>query len=747
MVNKYLNKIKKDFENAKWDARIKNYDDSPFPQVLSDKLAIAPPQDRPVVVIFANKHKANKVITRQTALNKAWLLPTETKMVFALYLNDRLASIRINSAYNHVQKALSVLTLSPYQPHELTQHSYSQCTDTDKATKKTLRLFNHFIKWCVNKQYCEGIRPSHVSEGGNYDGAKRNKDKLPDVSSILALGDIFCQCFPENRALWDTSVNSNQANALASMYSALCLAAPNRMNAEVITLQKQKLHGFETTNSDGETVTLHSLMWQGSKHYKDNENHIGSWMAEQIERGIEYFDLVTQPYRVLAAFWLDQESSIQELFPTMDAKVKQRLNTTRLTLTDTPSFIQLGYLLGFYENDSFQINTKGNKRHKSTVHISDLSADFRVYCSESSGVGELLGYGRLTPTSSIVTTGAVALNKFLSIKELQHATFQAMYQDWPSFPDLSMGEGANKRHLSHAMWCLTGASIGGVGGFYQLVNANKIETLIQSKLARGGLFEDFNFSIRLKVTPHKLRHYINHNGSINGIPDHILNMWSGRQDSKHLIYYVHEEDEDKLARIPMFTEQVKVDNISVSTEEEFAQARGLLPGATSRTSVGFCSKDLRYSPCTYLSRFETQCTFCEHSCHIAHDESGIRVLKEDHQIQCERLNTYLSSPQKNNENAKKWFKMHKANVYLLEQLIETLEDKSIAAGSVVRVITDVQQIRIADLKTKTIINKKFRLDVMEQDIQEGLKLLDYSQEKTQRDIDMDNFLDELWGDL
>ncbi|BBM64097.1 hypothetical protein VA249_07430 [Vibrio alfacsensis] len=44
MVNKYLNKIKKDFENAKWDARIKNYDDSPFPQVLSDKLAIAPPK-------------------------------------------------------------------------------------------------------------------------------------------------------------------------------------------------------------------------------------------------------------------------------------------------------------------------------------------------------------------------------------------------------------------------------------------------------------------------------------------------------------------------------------------------------------------------------------------------------------------------------------------------------------------------------------------------------------------------------
>ncbi|MCX4120534.1 hypothetical protein ORU18_15515 [Vibrio parahaemolyticus] len=745
MVNKYLNKIKKDFENAKWDARIKNYDDSPFPQVLSDKLAIGSAQNRPETVVFANKHKANKVITRQSALNDAWLLPTETKMVFVLYLNDKLASTTIYSACKEVLNALSVLTLSPYQPHELTQDRYSQCIE--KPGQNAINRFNYFINWCVEKQYCESIRPNKISMGGNYDGAKRNKEKLPEVSSILALGDIFCQCIPENRARWDTSVNSNQANALASMASALSLAAPNRMCAEVITLQSQELYGFETPNSDGETVTLHSLMWQGSKHYKDNENHIGSWMAEQIERGIEYFDLVTQPYRVLAAFWLDQEGSIQELFPTMDATVKQRLNTTRLTHFDTPSFIQLGYLLGFYKNDSFQINTKGEKHQKSTVHISELSANFRVYCNRESGVGELLGYGRLSETISIIKAGLVTLKNFHSIKELQDAIFQVMYNSWPSFPDLSMGEGANKRHISHAMWCLNSASIGGGGGFYQLVSASKINGLIERKLTKGRLFEGFNFSIRLKVSPHKLRHYINHNGYINGIPDYILNMWSGRQDSKHLLYYVHEEDEDKLARIPMLTEQVKGDNISVSTEEEFAQARGFVPGATSRTSVGFCSKDLRYSPCTYLSRFETQCTFCEHSCHIAHDENGIRVLKEDHQIQCERLNTHLSSPQKNNENAKKWFKMHKANVYLLEQLIETLEDKSIAAGSVVRVITDVQQIRIADLKTKTITNKKFRLDVMEKDIQEGLKLLDYSQEKTQRDIDMDNFLDELWGDL
>jgi hypothetical protein len=519
------------------------------------------------------------------------------------------------------------------------------------------------------------------------------------------------------------------------------------MCAEVITMQKQTLLTFGATNKEVEAVTLHSLMWQGSKHYKDNENHIGSWMAEQIERGIEYFDLVTQPYRVLAAFWVNQESTIQELFPTMDTTVKKRLNTTKLTIADTPSFIQLGYLLGFYESDNFQVNIKGTNQRKSTVHISDLTTEFRVYCSQMSGVGKLLGLAKLEQSNSIIKYEHITLGQFHSIKELQHATFQVMTKDWSSFPELSMGEGANNRHLSHAMWCLNGASIGGDGGFYQIIPASTIVGLIKRKLTMGGLLEDFDFSVRLKVTPHQLRHYINHNGYINGVPEYILNIWSGRQDSKHLLSYVHEEDEDKLARIPMVTEQVKVDNINVTTEENFARARGLVPGATSRTSVGFCGKDLRYSPCTYLSEFETQCTFCEHSCHVAHDESGIRILKEDYEIQCERLNTHLSSPRKSNENAKKWFKMHKANVFLLEQLIETLEDKSIDAGSVVRMITDVQQIRIADLKTQTITNKKFRLDVMEQDIQDGLKMLDYTQEKTQRDTEMEDFLDDLWGDL
>lgn len=427
MINKYLNKIKKDFENAKWDARIKNYDDSPFPQILSDKLEIKPLQDESEVVFFTNTHKANKVMHRKNILDDSWLLPAETKMVFSLYLNNKLASVTVGSAKGAVQRALSVLTQSTHQPHTLTQHKYTQCIK--KAPKSSIARFNKFINWCVENQYCEEIRTKHVSTNNHFDGAKRNKKKLPDESSIIALGDIFCQTIPENKECWNTSVNSNQANALSSMYSALCLASPNRMCAEIITLQKQNLITDDKENKEEEPVTLHSLMWQGSKKHKENQNHIGSWMAEQIERGIDYFDLVTQPYRVLANFWVNQECTIQELFPIMNETVQQRLITTKLTTTDSPSFIQLGYLLGFYDNDYFQVNTKGKRQHKSNVHISELTLDFRVCCTRDSGVGKLLGFSHLSPNCSIIKNTHITLGQFHSIKELQLATFQDMIKN------------------------------------------------------------------------------------------------------------------------------------------------------------------------------------------------------------------------------------------------------------------------------------------------------------------------------
>lgn len=744
MINKHLNKLKKDFSNTQWDSQIYNLDASPFPQILSNKLEIKSKDQKSKFLILHNTQKANKRVLPKSKLKHSWVLPDATKMALTLFLNDRLHLNNIDSSVSSARRAMRCLTVLGFQPHELTQKHYNDIAD-NTSSNANLSRFNKFITWCVEKEYCELIRVKLISKGGTYDGHKHRLKKLPQVSSVLALGDIFCQTIPSDRSLWDTSPNTSQVNALVSMHAALCLASPNRMCAEIITLQKQELIKFKTKNKHGDTVNLHSLMWQGSKKYKDYENHIGSWMAEQISRGIEYFNGVTAPYRVLANFWINQKATIKELFSEIDDTLKKRLQIIKLKPSDNPNFIQLGYLIGFYNLDIFELNITGPNKNKSKVHISELSNNFKFVLNQKSGVAELLGYTRISSNSALISKAKLKFNTFITINQLQESVYKIMCSEWAEFPYLSVGD--NKVILSNAMWCLSGSSIDGDGGYYQLIKASTIKGLIAKRLTMGRLFEDFNFSKRLKVPPHNLRHFINHYGYINDVPDYILNMWSGRKDSKHLIHYVHEREEDKLARIPMVSEQIKVDNITIVSEKEYAKQRNLVTGATSRTSVGFCSKDLRYSPCTYLSEFETQCTFCENSCHVAHDESGIRVLMKDYEIQCERLDKYLMHPKKNNNNQKQWFKMHKANTYLLNQLIETLKDKSIRPGSVVRVITDAQQIRIADLTLKSISSKKLKLDIMDKEIQDGLALLEYKEKETSRDKETNVFLNELWGEL
>ncbi|NOI25943.1 hypothetical protein [Vibrio mediterranei] len=745
MLNKYLTKINQDFESTNWDVRIKNHDGSSFPENLSDKLILLPESDKSHYLFFVNSLKTTGRIDRKTKFKRSWLLPTETKAIFAMFLNHKLSSSFAEAARSCTQKALAAQTKTSLQLHELTQDIYNKVISSVESSTVLFR-YNEFINWSVKNGYCEFIRTQRVSSGGVYDGAKRKKDKLPEVSSILALGDIFYQTIPKDREEWDTSPNSPQANALVAMYSALCLAAPNRMCAEVLTLPKQKVSSVVLSDRNGKKAKLHSLVWQGSKNYKDNEKHIGSWMIEPIERGIEYFDLVTKPYRVLAAFWTNQKSTIEDLFPQRDSSFINNLKNVNLGLSDIPTFIQLGYLLGFYQNDTFKLNVLGSNQRKSKVHISELDANFQLFLNQNCGLDTLLGLKTIRESTSLIYHNQLKLGHFATIGKIQNCLFADIIRNWPSFPELSMGENANRTLLSEAMWCLNAHSMSGKN-YYKLVDTTYFEGLLDRKLCKGELLKDFGFSSRLRVTPHKLRHFINHYGYVNGIPDYILNIWSGRQDSQHLISYIHENEEDKLARVPLLTESIKSENISVKSERDYAKAKNLVTGATSRTSVGFCSKDLRYSPCTYLSEFETQCTFCEQSCHIAHDEDGIRVLKEDHRIQCERLEHLLSSRKTNNHRLKKWYKMHKANTFLLSQLIDILEDPSVRKGSVVRVITDTLEIRIADLKAREIMNKEILLNVMDDEIQEGLKLLELTPLKTKRDKELEEFLDDLWSDL
>ncbi|MBF4365473.1 hypothetical protein EAY40_25250 [Vibrio anguillarum] len=128
------------------------------------------------------------------------------------------------------------------------------------------------------------------------------------------------------------------------------------------------------------------------------------------------------------------------------------------------------------------------------------------------------------------------------------------------------------------------------------------------------------------------------------------------------------------------------------------------------SEVGFCTQDLTLTPCTYMTEFETQCTLCSSSCHIAHDDDAIELLKKDLTIQKHNLKQIQQAVNfATSDGMQKWYQTHYRNTCMLKNLVKVLSDKSIKEGSIVRFLTRSNVMRVTDLETKTVTEQKLSL--------------------------------------
>jgi uncharacterized membrane protein YkvA (DUF1232 family) len=329
MINKYYSKLQNDFNNTLWDARLCNKNGQPFPAVVGDVLKIKLKHDNSSYVLFYNQKIAGKVLNHKSAINSEYALSKDDKVVLALYLNNFLPKGKIITAKSNTMKAMHLLVLTGRPIHTLQQVDYDKIHAS--STKSQNVYLNKFIKWCVEKGYCEHIHTKACGIKGVTDALKRRNDKLPQESSLIALGDIFYQVIPEDESLWDISPQVNYSDALTVSMIALSLASPNRLMAEVRTLQKQELNKWKNwsrLDENGQPTYLHSLMWNGSKKHKDYENHILASMADVVERALRYMDKATAPFRILMRFWIKQDLTITELFPKINTDLQSKINVS-----------------------------------------------------------------------------------------------------------------------------------------------------------------------------------------------------------------------------------------------------------------------------------------------------------------------------------------------------------------------------------------------------------------------------------
>ena len=252
-------------------------------------------------------------------------------------------------------------------------------------------------------------------------------------------------------------------------------------------------------------------------------------------------------------------------------------------------------------------------------------------------------------------------------------------------------------------------------------------TKVRKSNGYNNIFTKHGFSDEFGITPHQFRHYLDDAADRGGVPHKMINLWSGRKDPDQLLHYLHKTDGEKSAEISgiMFKDELTTEkavaevSIRVKSQIEFEE---LTDSAATLHSTGICTQNLVMSPCEYLNDFVSQCPLCKSSCHIAHDKDAIALLSEDLKIQDRRL--HLVSTHKkfvHSQAMRDWFKIHHQNTELLRQLIDVLSDPTIRAGSVVRLLTDKNEMRVTNLETKTVEKKTLALPKTEKALQLALK--------------------------
>ncbi|PBP73131.1 hypothetical protein SAMN05444062_110176 [Pseudomonas syringae] len=560
-----------------------------------------------------------------------------------------------------------------------------------------------------------------------------SQEKVPDVRTVLALGDIFSRIFKSvdvhGEVRGGQSVNLNDAFVVT--FALLSLASPNRSSAEIPLIPKQKLSSY----SEAGGKPVHYLSWVGSKGYKDYNNHILAILAAPIAKAVNFFVKICEPARILCRFYESPKQSLQKLLVTYHVD-PERLK--KLNLKATANLFTLGYALGFYEveenvpvlKEGIDIETIGRNQRASafeskpvySLQAKDKISGARFSRSKTDSIGKLFGY--------VCVPNGLPRQVVWGIDELQSWWISFFKRNLiPEFP-LSFSSGESSINLKNAMFCILGNWFHGVktkkfsGGQqfqrskYAVMPLSSLGNLASRRLtgyATGdSIFESYGFSSELCIRPHMLRHMANTIADTSDIPIEIITAWSGRKNPEQTHTYVHTSHEEKAGRVRavMNPAEPNAKNIRVFSQRELIRTTNM---PATLTSTGICTQALNVTPCNYLNEFMSQCFMCAESCHTAGDEDALKLLESDLSFQVSRLDAASNDARLVSSVAmQRWYLIHSRNVHILKLLITFM--RTLQQGAVIRYSDKHAEFSLTDLMTSKITRISAELPNFEIDL-------------------------------
>jgi hypothetical protein len=516
----------------------------------------------------------------------------------------------------------------------------------------------------------------------------------------------------------------------------------------LLTVQRIKAH---TQVVDEQKKTVHYHNWRGSKGYKDNQNHINAEMVDSVDRALHYTILVTEPARALARFYRKPNRPLKEVLGEFKPS-NENITLLKPSLSKSTNLLHLGLLLGFFDDSDRCVRvtpgTKGAKKvsissPKFIKPIAQLEAFDTLVFKPNCPYAQALAGCRFAMKHQYdrYTAG----KKELTVAEFQNHNIEM---------NQSRLKGYNKSQtkfvdFENALFAYTQKQLGGkVTPPFFLVPINSLSAFFSDDLLKGNkirmtLFERHGFSSSFLLKPHQLRHWQNDFLAKKNLPHHLISMLSGRKSAEQTLTYIHTTDAQNASVIgdisyanePESDIEAKI-SLRIRTMDQFNEAIDSETPTFVHES-GFCTQNLALSPCTYMSDFETQCALCSSSCHVTHDKSAINLLLKDLKVQTHNLRKVQEAINfETSDGMQKWYKTHYRNTSMLKTLIEVLSDETTEEGRTVRLLTRSNSIRITNLETRTVEERKSALPNTEQALQAALE----AKNDKQRDEATDNFL-------
>lgn len=704
--------------------------------------------DKTLNILFCNQNrKRPKIGTRFTEDDR--LAPEIHDMLFSYALdvlkentgvknkNTKITTAKLFLC--HLGENVATATL------ETIQHTIDSMTDTRPLTSFINWLHTHKMLPKSCQPYINTSLESARTKSGD-DALEAEQSKLPSETALLALGAIFYDVIPpyqgndkDNIESWSPFLSSTQKqrDSFSCTMAALGMASPNRIGAEqpLLTVQRIKPH---TEIVDGQEKTVHYLNWRGSKGYKDNQNHINAKMVDSLDRALHYTILAAEPARALARFYRKPNRPLKEVLGEFKPS-DENSALLKPSMNQPTNLLHLGLLLGFFDGSDKCVrvtpDTKGAIDRTSRPHrpkfikpIAQLEAfDTLVFRNKCPYAKALTGSTfEINAQYNKYTAG----KQELTVAEFQNHTIEM---------NQSRLTGYNKNQtksvdFEKALFAYTEKQLSGkLIHPFLLVPISSLsglfaDDLIKRNKSRLTLFERHGFASDFVLRPHQLRHWQNDYLDKKGLPHHLITMLSGRKSAEQTLTYIHTTDAQNASVIGdiSYSNELESDvenklKLRIATMNQFNEAiDNEIPTFVHET--GFCTQNLALSPCTYTSEFETQCALCSSSCHITHDSEAIDLLQKDLKIQTHNLEKIQKSIDfETSEGKHKWYKTHYSNTCMLKMLIEVLSDDTIEKGRMVRLLTRSNSIRITNLDTQTVEERKLALPNAEQALQAAIE--------------------------